>query len=501
MYDTPVPGTPAVARAPRRPKVTRAPRRPALSDAPRFERLSVSPLAMRTRRKKRNGMERATPAHSLPAADPSHERPGARVGREMKVAILLAAAVLSACAAPAQTPPAPSQPPGSASPVAVATPLPSPSVEPSPTPDVTEPLMVAQPGLPYVTPDIRSLGGREFVFIGGNADLFVDRAIPDADIGVVWRQVDDDVRAVHHEFGLPVRAGPEIFVFSSTASYATGLNRIFGYARSTADFVADNSVSYFEPSSRLIAVNWEAVKDRRPVAAMRHEITHWVTLNACAPRCDLVPAWFNEGQARLAEATIPGADWRLVRIRYEAASMASTGTLLPLNLLVGQLSFNSFVSWAGYYKYQQSARVTELLREDIGGETPIAVVYERLRRGQNIAQAYAGLTGRTWDAFTAALPVRMRALGEGPGIVALPVAPDGAGASYLVYGFPSEAPLTVTAVGPVIENWALNASPFGAVFDTLLPPLPRGTYALTVSDGTTTVKATVKKSTLGSALR
>ena len=95
----------------------------------------------------------------------------------------------------------------------------------------------------------------------------------------------------------------------------------------------------------------------------------------------------------------------------------------------------------------------------------------------------------------------MRALGEGPGIVALPVAPDGAGASYLVYGFPSEAPLTVTAVGPVIENWALNASPFGAVFDTLLPPLPRGTYALTVSDGTTTVKATVKKSTLGSALR
>src|SRR2546428_7422948 len=142
-------------------------------------------------------MDRAPPPRSLPAADSSHERPRDRVGREMKVAILLAAAVLSACAAPTQTPPAPSQLPASASPVAVATPLPSPSVEPSPTPDVTEPLMVAQPGLPYVTPDIRSLGGREFVFIGGNADLFVDRAIPAADTGDAWPQAIADVPPVH----------------------------------------------------------------------------------------------------------------------------------------------------------------------------------------------------------------------------------------------------------------------------------------------------------------
>src|SRR2546423_15017608 len=106
---------------------------------------------------------------------------------------------------------------------------------------------------------------------------------------------------------------------------------MFGYSPATAAFVADNSVSFFEPSLPAIAVNWQAVGDRRPVAAIRHELTHRLTLEACAPRCDLVPAWFNEGEARLAEAQVPGADWRMLRLRYEAASMAATNTLIPLH--------------------------------------------------------------------------------------------------------------------------------------------------------------------------
>jgi hypothetical protein len=384
-----------------------------------------------------------------------------------------------------------------ANPSALATTTP----EPSPTLDVTEPIMAAQPGLPYLAPDIRSVGGQDFVFIGDTADLFIDRGIGDPDVREIWQQVTDDVGAVEREFARRYFNRPRIYVFGSTFAYATGFNRIFGYSKATADFVADNSVSFFEPANGLIAVNWEAVRDRRPVAAIRHELTHLLTLDACAPRCDLVPAWFNEGQARLAEAMIPGADWRMVRVRYEAASMASTGTLLPLSQLTPQSSWNAIVSWGGYYKYQQAARTTELLRQDVGGDTPIARVYARISRGETIGQAYANLTGKSWDSFVFALPERIRTTAPGPGIVALPRSPEGAGASYLVYGFLPEALLTVTATGPVIETWSLKASPFGAVFDALLPPLPRGTYALSVSDGTTAVKAVVTKSTTGSALR
>src|SRR5205823_10033519 len=227
------------------------------------------------------------------------------------------------------------------------------------------------------------------------------------------------------------------------ASYTTGLVQVFGYSGATAAFVADNSVSFFEPALRTILVDWEAVRERRPIAAIRHELTHYVTLEACAPRCDLVPAWLNEGQARLAEATIPGGEWRLVRVRYEAASMAATGTLIPLNTLVSQLSWNALTDWAGYFKYQESARAVELLREDVGGNAPIARIYERLRRGQNLAQTYAALTDRSFDDFVAGLPDRMRAaVPAGQGMIA--VAP----ASYLIYGFPPASTITSTVSGP-----------------------------------------------------
>src|SRR5256714_6747203 len=243
----------------------------------------------------------------------------------------------------------------------------------------------------------------------GAADLRIDAAVSRDDDEVVASTVAGDIPAVEGEFDRAFAAPPVIYVFGSIESYTEGFVRIFGYPRATATFVAENSVSFFEPSLRLIAVNWEAVRSRQPVTSIRHELTHLLTLDACSPRCDLVPAWLNEGQARLAEAQVPGGDWRLVRVRYEAASMAATGTLIPLNTLVSQLSWNALTDWARYFKYQGSARAVELLREDVGGTAPIARVYERLRNGQNLAQAYATLTDRSFNDFVAGLPDRMRA--------------------------------------------------------------------------------------------
>src|SRR5207237_24099 len=96
-------------------------------------------------------------------------------------------------------------------------------------------------------------------------------------------------------------------------------------------------------------------------------------------------------------------------------------------------------------------RATELLRADIGGETPIARLYDRLRRGENVAQAYSALTSRSFDDFVAGLGARMReGLPRGPAIVTVATAPEGAGASYLLYGFaPSPtAPLRCSGARP-----------------------------------------------------
>jgi hypothetical protein len=334
--------------------------------------------------------------------------------------------------------------------------------------------------------------------VAGPADLRLDPAMSRADEALVASTVAADIPAVERDFARRFAARPLIYAYASTAAYAEGFVRIFGYPRATATFVAENSVAFFEPSLRLIAVNWEAVRDRRPIAAIRHELTHLLTLDACAPRCDLVPAWLNEGQARLAEALIPGGDWRLVRVRYEAGSMAETGTLIPYDTLASQFSWNSLIDWAGYYKYQQAARAVELLREDVGGDAPIARVYDGIRRGQTLAAAYAGLTGRPFEDFLAGLPARMRGILPHPrGIIA--VAPEGAPASYLIYGFPPSAGLRLTISGPRgSETWSIAVSPYGASFDGLPPTRTPGGYTISAHDANEVFTVRLRKPGAGS---
>jgi hypothetical protein len=317
------------------------------------------------------------------------------------------------------------------------------------------------------------------------AHVLVDHALGGPDLHVLYAQVVDDLAAVQHEFAWTLRRQPTIDVFATTASYRTGLIHELGYSGATAAFVAENSVAFFEPDLRIILINWEAVRERRPVAAIRHELTHFVTLEACAPRCDLVPAWLNEGQARLAEATIAGGEWRLVRVRYEAASMVATDTLMPLSRLVTQGQWNSITSWAGYYKYQEAARATELLREDIGGAQPLARLYERMRGGQDIARAYASLTGRSFDSFVGGLPARIASpVPAGPAIVLTDAPQDDHGRGYLLYGFAPEEKLTLHVVGPrSVETEEVAVSPQGAHFAELLGRYPAGTYRISAMSG------------------
>jgi hypothetical protein len=357
----------------------------------------------------------------------------------------------------------------SPSPIAASTASSEPPATPTPAPTPT-PTATPEPS-PLIT---RAIAGFDFALPPGPADLRIDVGLSRGDHDAVAATVAADIPAVEREFERTFAARPVIYVFSSIERYADGFVRIFGYSRSTATFVAENSVSFFEPSLRIIAVNWEAIRGRRPVAAIRHELTHLLTLDACSPRCDLVPAWLNEGQARLAEALVPGGEWRLLRVRYEAASMALTGSLIPLNTLISQLAWNALTDWAGYFKYQESARAVELLREDVGGSAPIARIYERLRRGQNLAQAYAALTDRSFEDFVVSLPDRMRAaVPAGQGLIV--VQPT----SFLVYGFPPASTITVTVSGPRgSESSPMVISPFGSNIDVIAPTRALGGYTI-----------------------
>ena len=165
--------------------------------------------------------------------------------------------------------------------------------------------------------------------------------------------------------------------------------------------------------------------------------------------------------------------------------MVATNTLMPLSRLVTQGQWNSITSWEGYYKYQQAARATELLREDIGGSQPIARLYERLRRGEDVARAYSSLTGRGFDGFVSGLSSRFAAaVPSGPAIVmtAAPQADHGTG--YLLYGFASEEKVTLRVVGRrTDETEEIRMSPQGAHFSEVADRYPAGTYTLSAMVG------------------
>lgn len=398
-------------------------------------------------------------------------------------ALLTLAAVLGACA---PAPPAGGSPP----PV-------TPTAAVAPSPPASAPRATATPGptpiaLPLCDPGAPAAPAIALCLDG--VLLHADAAIPRHEIAEIAAQVAEDVAAVQREFAWTLREPAVIHVLADRERYVAGVRRLFGYGDLTAEFVADNSVAFFEPSVRVIAVNWDAVRERRPIAAIRHELTHVVAAEACAPRCGLVPAWLNEGQARLAEALIPGAEWRIVRVRYEAGSMAATGTLLPLGTLVTQLQWNSLVDWIGYYKYQQAARVTELLREDIGAAA-MARLYARIRAGESVARAYMSLTGGSFEAFERSLPDRMTAaLPSARGIVTVVPGADGTGASYLLYGFPPDAAVTLRIRSRHVDDTQeLVVSPQGAHFGSIEGTAPPGVYTITAVAGELTANTTVSK--------
>lgn len=370
-----------------------------------------------------------------------------------------------------------------ASPALGATEVPGPEVTPRPSPTPIAPPTCAGGG-----------DGLTFERCPPGVHIAIDAAIGERDAALIAAQVVDDVAAVQQEFEWTLRAAPRIDVYATTARYAAGLHDVFGYSQATARYLAENSVAFFEPALVRIAVSWEAISDRRPIAAIRHELVHVVTLEACAPRCDLVPAWLNEGEARLAEALLPGADWRLMRVRYEAASMVATATVLPLTALWTQLQWNAVGDWAGYYKYQEAARAVELLRLDVG-ERAIARFYGRIRAGDDVARAYAAQSGKSFTTFLAALSDRLAAdVTPGPAIALVAPGADGSGASYLLYGFPAEAKVALRIrARHADETQELALSPQGAHFGSLDDTYPPGTYTITATVGATIVTANVTK--------
>lgn len=341
-----------------------------------------------------------------------------------------------------------------------------------------------------VAPTTTTVGGITFrLDVSGSTDVYAETTVSTTDSSSIVVQANADVGAVQTDFGRPFAVRPKIYVMATTSTYTTAMQTIFGFSPAQAQQIATNSVGVFLPRSVAVAANWQEASETMPVSIIRHELTHMME-RQIAPTIDSV-AWFNEGNARLEDLTVPGNQWRTMLSRYGAASMAATNTLFAIPDITVRAVWNARPDPAGSSQYHQASQLVQLLRNDLG-QAGVLRIIELMGAGQSFESAYAAQTGRPFSSFSANAAARLRAIsGSYPAVATATDNPRGAGLSFLLYGFTPGAQVTIFLSGPASSSpRTVTIGSIGTFFSYIDGAWPPGTYTVSATGSGGTVSAT-----------
>jgi hypothetical protein len=210
-----------------------------------------------------------------------------------------------------------------------------------------------------------------------------------------------------------------------------------------------------------------------------------------------LPAWFNEGNARFEDLTVPGTEWVANMHHYSAASAAALlpSPLIPLGDLRSQLDWNARTGTKVDLEYFEGLEAARFLRQDVGIAGTVRIV-DLISQGQTFDAAFASVSGKAFDSFAAAFASRLKAsVTTYPGLAVANDSYAGAGVSYVVYGFGPMTPLQVAIERP---GWSTSASSrvtdaFGVItgYIAVASGWAPGTYTITVTDQVRSVSSTL----------
>lgn len=359
---------------------------------------------------------------------------------------------------------------------------------------VAPPSAIATPA-PTPTP---AAGGGSTVVLGGitfrltktaTADVYLEATISTTDSQSVLSVVDADVQQVQTDFARTYLQRPAVYSFATTSSYQLGLSSVFSIA--TAQIAdAANAPALFYAANQSVAMNWQVLQNSKPMTALRHELTHLMVFQVTATNFRNVPAWLNEGTARLEELTVPGRNSIAISDRYGAASMAANNLLYSFADITDQNQWNSRAGLLKTYQYYEAAEAVQFLRDDLSAASVLRI-FDTIARGAIFPTAYSTVAGKPFDTFSAAFPARVRALAPSyPGVAA---GFDPAALIVFPYGFAPSSSITITVdisgdYKPTVLTRLTDAyGGYGISFSD--PPI--GSYTITVvgTNGTATTSA------------
>lgn len=332
-----------------------------------------------------------------------------------------------------------------------------------------------------VVPRSTSIAGRSFrVIATSSLDVYADQAISLADEQRILVQTESDVARIQGDYAQAFTNRPVVYVLSAPAAFSAAVQAIGGVS-APSPWAAGECVCSGDHS--WIFVDWQDEAASAQLRDMRHELTHAIERDL-APSA-FYPAWFDEGNARVEELTVPGTDWFANEQRYRAASMAAKGALFTLADLTSPYTWSARSETDATYAYAVAMEAVLLLRSDIGMAGELAML-QQMAQGASFEDAYAAVSGRPLSDFAASLATRIRALAPGyPGVATTGTTRDGPGLAFVLYGLPSNVTFSLSIVGDNGYRLAGSslrlADTYGFFSSYIAAGWPPGTYTISAS--------------------
>ncbi len=361
---------------------------------------------------------------------------------------------------------------------------------------VAPPSAVATPA-PSQTP---AAGGGSTVVLGGitfrltktaTADVYMEATISTTDSQSVLSTVDADVQQVQTDFARTYLQRPAVYSFATTSSYQLGLSSVFSIV--TAQIAdAANAPALFWAANQSVAMNWQVLQNSKQMTALRHELTHLMVFQVTSTNFRNVPAWLNEGTARLEELTVAGTKGFEISNRYGAASMAANNLLYSFADITDQNQWNSRAGLLKTYEYREAALAVQFLRDDLGA-AGVLRIFDTIARGAIFPTAYSTVAGKQFDSFSADFPNRVRTLS--PTYPAVAAAFDPGVLIVFPYGFAPASSVTITVEisGDYRPTTLTRLTDTYGTYAVAFADPPVGSYTITVAGTNGTAKTSLVK--------
>jgi len=333
---------------------------------------------------------------------------------------------------------------------------------------------------------------------------YVESAISVAAQQTLLSTVDADVKRIQADHGRKFTTRPTLWAFATVKSFVTGLRVIFG-VRNASTF--EDAAGVYLSGKKAVAISHEWMAegtDPTAAATVRHELTHAMVDQIVGKRgIGQVPAWLNEGSARLEEFTIDGLEWFDTSETYVAASMANSGKLWTLEQMRLQSKWNARSGYLAFLQYAAAARAVAFLREDLGENARVIEIMALLAKGTKFAAAYQKIAGTPFTDFEKAFKARVLATSDRyPGIATAQDTPEGEGLYFVLYGFAprSQVTYTIETGATVRSTYTSTTSEVGAYETYLTTGWPAGTYKITATGSVGTAETVVTKASGAAAV-